>query len=343
MESLYLPEVRPRFEFQGVAMKRRVLFLTITLVLFCRFGFAGQLGIDRFLGHYKPSSTLAGPMTLDRLQGFVRNGQIPLSMSDLIALTLENNLDIRVSRLNPVASEYLIRTAYKPFEATLTIDANMTSDAARSRTQLTGVDSLSQFVNNFSVGYFDKFESGTDLSIEFTLNRTATNDAFRTFNPAWFTSLRYQFTQHFLNGFGSKVNTRSIRVARNNKTISDAQFEQMLMDTVSEAEKTYWDLIFAAADNKVKRDSLALAEKTLHDNEIQVEVGGLAKIEPHSVPQPGGHATRGADRFYIHPDAGAGPDQEATYQATGSRSRARNNFSHSRSQRARSCRYSRTC
>ena len=45
------------------------------------------------------------------------------------------------------------------------------------------------------------------------------------------------------------------------------------------AEKTYWDLIFAAADNKVKKDSLALAEKTLHDNEIQVEVGGLAKIE----------------------------------------------------------------
>jgi outer membrane protein TolC len=261
-------------------MKRGISVLLLISAAFCHTAFAGQMGIDRFLSHYKPSqATLSGPLTPDRLQGFVRNGEIPLSMTELITLTLENNLDIKVSRLSPVASEYAIRTAYRPFEATLVIDANLTSDTARSRTQLTGVDSVNQAVNNFSVGYFDKLEAGTDLQFDFTLNRTATNNLFSTFNPAWFTSMKYQVTQHFLNGFGRNVNTRTIRVAKNNKTISDAEFERTVMDLVSQAEKTYWDLVFSAAEIRIRKDSLTLAEKTLSDNLIQVEVGALAKID----------------------------------------------------------------
>jgi len=75
------------------------------------------------------------------------------------------------------------------------------------------------------------------------------------------------------------VNSRGIRVAQNNKTISDVQFERMVIDLVAQAQKTYWDLVFAAADIKIKQDSLALAEKTLSDNERQVEVGTLARID----------------------------------------------------------------
>ena len=53
----------------------------------------------------------------------------------------------------------------------------------------------------------------------------------------------------------------------------------MVIDLVAQAEKSYWDLVFAAADIKVKQDSLALAEKTLIDNQRQVEVGTLARID----------------------------------------------------------------
>jgi outer membrane protein TolC len=264
---------------EELSMKTRISLLALVFAALCDFASARQVGIDRFLDRYRPARPATIPLTPDRLQTLTRNGEIPLTINDLVTLTLENNLDIKVSRLSPVASEYAIRTNYRPFEATLTIDANLTSDASRSRTQLTGVDSVSQFVNNFSVGYFDKLQTGTDIAVEFTVNRTATNDAFRTFNPAWFTSMRYQVTQHVLNGFGKAVNTHSIRVARNNKTISEAQFERTVMDLVALAEKTYWDLVFAAVDIKIKKDSLALAEKTLTDNEVQVQVGTLAKVE----------------------------------------------------------------
>jgi len=262
-------------------MKWRVLFLTLVFVGLCNPAFARQNWVNQFLNRYKPPSEVAtpGPLTQDRLPALIRNGQIPLSVADLVNLTLENNLDINVNRLNPLASEYAIRTNYRPFEPTLAIDANFTSDASRSRTRLTGVDSVSQFVDNFNISYFQTLQTGTDVAVEFALNRTSTNDTFSTFNPAWFSRMRYSFTQHLLNGFGRSVNTRGIRVAQNNKTISEVQFERMVIDLVAQAEKSYWDLVFAAADIKIKQDSLALAEKTLSDNERQVEVGTLARID----------------------------------------------------------------
>ena len=163
----------------------------------------------------------------------------------------------------------------------VTINSPFPHDARRagSRTQLTGVNAVSQFVDNFAVGYFHNLESGTHISVRFTLNRTKSNDAFTTFNPAWLSQMRYQVAQHVLNGFGHSVNTHSIRVAQNNKTISEAHFEKTLKDLVTQAQKSYWDLVFAAVDIKIKQDSLNLAEKTLNDNERQMEVGTLASIE----------------------------------------------------------------
>src|SRR6185503_3031757 len=55
--------------------------------------------------------------------------------------------------------------------------------------------------------------------------------------------------------------------------------EQMVIDLVTQAQKNYWDLVFTSEDSKVKQASLELAEKTLNDNQRQVEVGTLARID----------------------------------------------------------------
>jgi outer membrane protein TolC len=46
-----------------------------------------------------------------------------------------------------------------------------------------------------------------------------------------------------------------------------------------QAQKTYWDLVFAAEDLKVKERSLELAERTLNENKMKVDIGTLAPIE----------------------------------------------------------------
>jgi len=52
-----------------------------------------------------------------------------------------------------------------------------------------------------------------------------------------------------------------------------------LIDLVAQAQRSYWDLVFAAEDIKVKQRSVDLAQKTLSDNQIQVQIGTLAPID----------------------------------------------------------------
>ena len=49
--------------------------------------------------------------------------------------------------------------------------------------------------------------------------------------------------------------------------------------TVSQIEGIYWDLVNAYEDMKVKERSLALAQKTLSDNQKQVQIGTLAPLD----------------------------------------------------------------
>jgi len=254
----------------------------LVFVGFCTPAFARQNFIDRFLSRYKPSPSSAaatGPLTQDRLPALIRSGEIPLSVEDLINLTLENNLDISVSRYSPIASEYSILTNNRPFEPMLRLSANFSRDASRSTTQLTGVASTIEFNNDVAVGYSQTLKTGADIAVDFTLNRTATNNLFTSFSPLWVGRINYSFTQRVLNGYGRNINTRAIRIAQNNKSISEVEFERMVIDLVTQAQKSYWDLVFTADDLKVKEDSLRLAEKTLSDNQRQVDVGTLARID----------------------------------------------------------------
>jgi outer membrane protein TolC len=121
--------------------------------------------------------------------------------------------------------------------------------------------------------------TGTNIAVDATMNRNSSNSSFSTLNPSWTGSLRYSFTQHLLKDFGRKNNMRSIRVARNNEKISEVQFERSLIDLVAQAQRSYWDLVFSAEDIKVKQRSMDLAQKTLGDNQIQVNIGTLAPID----------------------------------------------------------------
>ena len=262
-------------------MKKRMVLTFLLFVVLAPPAFAGENWVEQFLSRYRaePLSFQVNPAAQDPLPGLIRSGVLPLSIGDLINLTLENNLDIAVTRLSPITSQYLIETSYRPFEPTLKFGASVSRDTSASRNQLSGAESLSQLTHNYTVGFAQTLSTGTDLAVDFTMNRSSSNNAFNTFNPAWVGLMRYSVTQHLLRDFGRAVNKRQIRIAQNNKTISEVQFERQVIDLVVEAQKAYWDLVFTAEDQKVKQRSLDLAEKTLSDNRVQVDIGTLAPID----------------------------------------------------------------
>jgi outer membrane protein len=127
--------------------------------------------------------------------------------------------------------------------------------------------------------YIQGFQWGTNMSVGFTNSRTTSNSAFQSVSPALNSGFQFRLTQHLLQGFGFPGNTRFIRIAKNNRELSDVAFRLQIITTVDQIENMYWDLVYAYENQRVKEESLTFSQKTLSDTKKQVEIGSLAPIE----------------------------------------------------------------
>ncbi|HEY2235395.1 MAG TPA: TolC family protein [Candidatus Angelobacter sp.] len=127
--------------------------------------------------------------------------------------------------------------------------------------------------------YSQGFSPGTAFQVTFNNQRQSTNGTQIAFNPFLSSTFRASVRQHLLQGFGRSLNLRFLRTARNNKKITEEGFRQQVISTVSQIENIYWDLVNAYEAYRVNERSLALAQKTLSDNQKQVEIGTLAPLD----------------------------------------------------------------
>jgi outer membrane protein len=166
-------------------------------------------------------------------------------------------------------------TSFDPvLSSTLQIDHNnilsSSSFAAASTAQNTGTA-------NFS--YLQGFQWGTNLAVGFNNNRITTSSPFASLSPNLSANFQAKVTQTLLQGFGFLPNTRFIRIARNNREISDVAFRLQVITTVDQIENIYWDLVFANENVRVQQESLAFAQKTLEDDKKAVKFGTLPPIQ----------------------------------------------------------------
>ncbi|MFZ0146620.1 MAG: TolC family protein [Candidatus Sulfotelmatobacter sp.] len=274
-----------------------------------------------------------------RIDQFMHDGKLYLSLNDAIALALENNLDIAIARYNlNIADTDVLRARAGAsilgvnagvvqntpgggiggigatagastggtslgaggigagtnglVSSTLGLGPNITSfdpvitgtlqeDHAEtvSSSLFNGVPVLAQNTGTVNFTYNQGFSWGTNLQVGFTNNRVTSNVPFNTYSPVINSSLRLQLTQHLLQGFGFPSNTRFIRIAKNNRELTDVAFRLQIIDSVDQIENIYWDLVYAYENARVQNESLAFAQKTLSDTKKQVEIGSLAPIE----------------------------------------------------------------
>ena len=139
--------------------------------------------------------------------------------------------------------------------------------------------SLAQNTGTVNFSYQQAFQWGTNLTVGFNNTRATTNSFFSSLSPALNSGFKATLTQHLLQGFGFAPNTRFIRIAKNNRELSDVAFRLQTITTVDQIENMYWDLVYAYENVRVQKESLAFADKTLSDTKKQVEIGSLAPIE----------------------------------------------------------------
>ncbi len=147
-----------------------------------------------------------------------------------------------------------------------------------SNTIISGTNELYQNTTTANFNYTQGFPTGTLLTAGFDNTRLWQNSIYNTLNPTLTPSFTFQLRQHLLQGFGYDPNLRYLRIARNNKLITEITFRDQIITTVSQIENIYWDLVNAYENVTVQQRALDLAEKTLSDNEKEVAQGTMAPL-----------------------------------------------------------------
>ena len=212
--------------------------------------------------------------------------QRPLSMREALALALENNKDIEVARQNVKIAEFDLlgaRGAYDPrlssqsyYERIKTPSSSFLSGGAN------GAVTSADFTGTMRLeGLAPK--GGGSYRVDFSSVRSTTNNAFLALNPQYPTALTFTFTQPLVRGFRFDNPRRQLEIAKKNLSLTDAQFRQRAIETITNVQRAYWDLVFALRNLQIQRGALADARSQLEHNKRLVNEGILAPIDVVSV------------------------------------------------------------
>ncbi len=203
-----------------------------------------------------------------------------LSLDEVISRAVTENLDVKVEALNPKIKEAMWLGEKSLFDTYFTLDLKTeSSDSPQSSSFLSGGSIVKTDTDTISFGANQTLFTGTKLNFSLYDTRRENNVSINDLNPYASVWASLSFEQPLLKGFGIKNTKKSILVASNNRTISEAQFKLKVINTVSSAVQSYWNLIYFREDFEVKKQSLKLAEDLLEHTKIRVDVGVLPPIE----------------------------------------------------------------
>src|ERR1700674_841306 len=270
----------------------------------------GPKFFPNLLAPYSPISIEEPGLTNSpRIDQLIHDGKLELSMQEAVELALENSMDIVVQRYNPWFADTGILKAsaggfggttpgavfggssannpllnYDPVITTsLSVDdRNVPVNNPLTSGTGTGLSSLARLTlhtSTFNTQYAQGFQTGTTFFTTFDNTRNSSTSAANLFNPSVQSSIFVGFQQQLLNGFGRSVNTRNVRIAKNNRKIADWAFTQQAITTVTNTITAYWELVYARENVKVQEQAVTVAQKLYNDNKKQLEIGTMAPLD----------------------------------------------------------------
>lgn len=205
----------------------------------------------------------------------------PLTLTDAIAVALENNKDIEVTRKNVRIAEFDLQAArgvYEPrFSGQTYYERSTVPNISFFTPQITKVTNSSLVGNAGFQAFVPRF--GTILSATINNNRVSSDNTVSIISPQFNSGLTFSVTQPLLRGRSFDQNRRTIEIANRNLSLTDVQFRQRTIDIIAAVQRSYWDLTYALRNLQVQRDAVRDAKGQYEHNKRLVNEGQLAPID----------------------------------------------------------------
>lgn len=204
----------------------------------------------------------------------------PLTLAEVVRLSLERNLNLRAQMFETRASEALVRKGYGIYDPVAEVELAAGTSRQRVTSAFQSTNPISQVdYRNFDLGLTQLLPSGASLQATFTNQKTDSNITSAEFNPAYQSELRFSLVQPLLRDLGVTVTEQGILFAVEDRNISVQDLREQAFAVVSDARKGFFEVLRLRDNLAYRETSVALAEKVLVENRARVEAGVLAPVE----------------------------------------------------------------
>ena len=168
---------------------------------------------------------------------------IELTLAEVRAAALQNNLDLAVEIYNPEIAGLDVDVERARFESAFTASARR--GVIDSPTALGTEGSQSTF-DDFDLGVNIPLRTGGTARVNLPFSRTETNNPFSLLNPAHESDLRFSLSQPILRNAGVNTNTHFIRIAEYQEQATTARTKLEAIRILADADRAYWGPVRSA-------------------------------------------------------------------------------------------------
>ena len=204
--------------------------------------------------------------------------RLKLTLDDAIQRALAKNFSIKISSFDASIANARFTEALGKFDPVITGRYTRTES---ENPQLLGTGPRPPDTISRSDSYDLSLDGLMPWGLTYSLGATSSNSrgTFNLFADNFSTFAGVSGTQPLLRNAGFGPTLASIRIARTNRSISDCQFKQTIIDTVTRVVFAYNDLIFAQANLRSAHRAHELAASLLAENEIRHRVGSMSAYD----------------------------------------------------------------
>jgi len=205
--------------------------------------------------------------------------ELTLNLEQCRALTLENNLDLKVQLISPAIAAERVDEAQAAFEAAFSTTMSYSKTDTPTASFLDEI-SGSKVSNLYTdLGVQVPLRTGGNVRFDLADNRLKTGSPYSVFDPSYGSDLSVSIAQPLLRGAGKRANTHSIRIAEYDRQITDSRTKLEVIRIITLADKVYWRLYAARKELEVRKQQYDLAEALLEQARRFVAAGEKPQVE----------------------------------------------------------------
>jgi outer membrane protein TolC len=279
-------------------MNKKFLLKYFRYALFAGLGLIILTGCEQFSADENSYQTKIAPERTQRIETLelpkAKEEQAPMDVNDVNqvlpkeleltleecrALTLANNLDLKVQLINPSLAAEKVSQQEAQFEAAFYSNITYSKTDTPIASLLDEISGSQVDYTSTNLGVEVPLRTGGTINFDLADSRAETGSIYSVFDPSYGSDMSVSISQPLLRGAGKRSNTYAIRIAEYDRQITDARTKLEVIRIIADVDRVYWRLYAARRELDVRKQQYELAKALYEQAGRFVAAGDKPQIE----------------------------------------------------------------